>query len=156
MTTSRCLTFAAPIVPHWPLGAYKRGEAVIDVHCQLDVSSFSAEKSDLNERKVRVMRKVIASTLSAAALVVASLSLTATPAFADPDLSQLCSQYGDFGLSHGACVSFVESNGNSGAIFPSVCKEIQQQYPVAFNTVFKNVGDCVSSLQRQPTPTPMV
>ncbi len=102
------------------------------------------------------MRKLIASALGAAAVAVVPLSLTASPAFADPDISQLCSQNADLGLSHGACVSFIESNGNSGAIFPSLCKKIQQQFPVFFNAAFKNLGDCVSTLnsQRSPSPTP--
>jgi hypothetical protein len=110
------------------------------------------------------MRKVIMSTLGAAALVVFPLSLTATPAFADPDISQLCSQNGDFGFSHGACVSLVNSNLHGSAIFPSLCKGLQQQDPVVFNVLFKNVGDCVSSLNGllppspnpSPSPTPMV
>ena len=100
------------------------------------------------------MFKVIASALGVAALVVVPLTLTATPAFADPDSSQLCSQNADFGFSHGACVSLVESNGHSSAIFVSVCKEIQQQYPTAFNALFKNLGDCVSTLNHQPSPSP--
>lgn len=95
------------------------------------------------------MRKLIASVLSAATLVVVPLTLTATPAFADPDISQLCSQNADFGFSHGACVSFFQSNGRSSAIFVSFCKEAQQQEPAVFNAAFKNVGDCVSLLNSQ-------
>lgn len=110
------------------------------------------------------MRKGIISTLGAAALVMFPLSLTATPAFADPNTSQLCSQHDDFGLSHGACVSLVNSDLHSGAIFPSLCKELKQRDPVIFNTLFKNIGDCVSSLNGllppapspSPSPTPMV
>ncbi|MGB9279780.1 MAG: hypothetical protein WCB57_06795 [Pseudonocardiaceae bacterium] len=102
------------------------------------------------------MRKILASALGAAALVVIPLTLTATPAFADPDGSQICSQNTDFGLGHGACVSLVESNGHSSAIFVSVCKEVQQQHPADFDALYKNVGACVSSLnsQRSPSPTP--
>jgi hypothetical protein len=80
-----------------------------------------------------MMHKVIAPVLGAAALVVAPLTLIATPAFADPDSSQLCSQNADFG---------------------SACKEIEQQYPAVFNVLFKNLGGCVSSLNSQPSPSP--
>ncbi len=100
------------------------------------------------------MRKVIVSALGAAALVVVPLTLTATPAFADPDSSQLCSQNADFGFSHGACVSLVESDGHSSAIFVSACKEIQQQHATVFGALFKNLGGCVSSLNNQPSPSP--
>ena len=100
------------------------------------------------------MHKVIAPVLGAAALVVVSLILTATPAFADPDSNQLCSQNAVFGFSHGACVSLFESNGHSSAIFVSACKEIEQQYPAVFNVLFKNLGGCVSSLNSQPSPSP--
>lgn len=117
-------------------------------------SGFLPKGPRSDEKKERAMRKVIASALGAAALVVVPLSLTATPAFADADTNQLCSQNADFGLSHGACVSLIKTNGNSGAVFVSVCKEIQQQYPAVFNAVFKNLGDCVSSLNPSPTPSP--
>jgi hypothetical protein len=102
------------------------------------------------------MRKVIASVLGAAAFVVIPLSLTAPPAFADPNFSEVCSQSADLGLSHGACVSFLQSNGNSGAIYPAVCKQFRQQYPDVFNIAFNNLGNCVSTLngQRSPSPTP--
>jgi hypothetical protein len=103
------------------------------------------------------MRKVIASALGAATLAVAplTLTLTATPAFGDPNISQLCSQNADFELSHGACVSILQSNGQSSAIFPALCKQIQQQHPEAFNATFENLGDCVSLLTNQrPSPTP--
>ncbi len=100
------------------------------------------------------MRKIIASALGAAALVVVPLTLTATPAFADPGGSQFCSQNADFGFSHGACVSLAESNGHSSAIFVSVCKQVQQQYPTAFDALYKNLGGCVSSFNSQPPPSP--
>jgi len=82
----------------------------------------------------------------------------------NPNISQLCRQNDDFGFSHGACVSLIQSNEHSGAIFPSLCKNLQQQEPDAFNALFKNVGDCVSSLHGlltpspspSPVPTPMV
>jgi hypothetical protein len=76
-----------------------------------------------------MMRKVIAPVLGAAALVVVPLILTATPAFADPDSNQLCSQNAVFGFSHGACVSLFESNGHSSAIFVSACKETSSSTP---------------------------
>ena len=82
------------------------------------------------------------------------LTLAATPAFADPDSNQLCSQKADFGFSHGACVSLVESNEQSSAIFVSACKQIQQQHPTIFGARYQNLGDCVSSLNNQPSPTP--
>ena len=86
--------------------------------------------------------------------MVVPLILTATPAFADPDSNQLCSQNAVFGFSHGACVSLFESNGHSSAIFVSACKRIEQQYPAVFNVLFKNLGGCVSSLNSQPLPSP--
>lgn len=102
----------------------------------------------------QMMRKTIASALGAAALVVVPLTLTATPAFADPDSSQLCSQNADFGFSHGVCVSLFERNVHSSAIFVSACKQVQQQYPTVFNALYKNLGGCVSSLNSQPPPSP--
>ena len=86
--------------------------------------------------------------------MVVPLILTATPAFADPDSNQLCSQNAVFGFSHGACVSLFESNGHSSGIFVSACKQIEQQYPAVFNVLFKNLGGCVSSLNSQPSPSP--
>jgi hypothetical protein len=101
-----------------------------------------------------MMHKIIAPVLGSAALVVVPLTLIATPAFADPDSNQLCSQNADSGFSHGGCVSLFESNGHSSAIFMSACKEIEQQYPAVFNVLFKNLGGCVSSLNSQPSPSP--
>jgi hypothetical protein len=100
------------------------------------------------------MRKVIISALAAATLAAAPLSLAATPAFADPDFSQVCNQHDDFGFSHGACVSIINSNLHSSAVFHSLCRQLQQQYPVEFNALFRNIGDCVSSLNGLLPPTP--
>lgn len=91
------------------------------------------------------MRKVM-SVLGSAALMVGFLGLAATPAFADPNSSQLCSENADFGFSHGACVSLLQSDGNSSAVFVSICKQLQEQSPTEFDAVFKNRGDCVSLL----------
>lgn len=100
------------------------------------------------------MRRIIAAAMGAATLAVVPLSVTATPAFADPNISQLCRQNNDLGLSHGACVSLLKGNEASGAFYVSACKLIQERFPEAFNTRFRNLGECVAFLIRQPTPTP--
>jgi hypothetical protein len=101
------------------------------------------------------MRKLIAAAIGAAALAVVPLSVTATPAFAaDPDINQICRQNDDFGLSQGACVNLLKGNEHNGALFVSVCKLVQQQFPEIFDTRFKNLGECVSFLIHPPTPTP--
>lgn len=74
------------------------------------------------------MRKLIVSALGAAALAVVPLSVTATPAVAEPDLY--------------------------GPIAVAVCKLFQQLDPTTFDARFKNLGECVSFLNHPPTPTP--
>ena len=74
------------------------------------------------------MRKLIVSALGAAALAVVPLSVTASPAVAEPDLH--------------------------GPIAVAVCKLFQQLDPTTFDARFKNLGECVSFLNHPPTPTP--
>ena len=103
------------------------------------------------------MRKLIAAAMGAAALAIVPLSLTASPASADPDISQLCSQNNDLQLSHDACVNLLAGltgNEHNGALYVSVCKLLQQNFTSTFDTRFKNLGQCVSFLIHQPTPTP--
>ena len=99
------------------------------------------------------MRKLTASIVGAAALLVVPLSLTTTPAFADPNNGQPCSQNGDVRISNGACANPIGGNGSRNAFWEFVCNEIQRQDPAAFNAAFKNLGDCVSTFNQQPLPT---
>lgn len=104
------------------------------------------------------MRKIIAAALGAAALAIVPLSLTASPASADPATDQLCTANNDLGLTHGSCVSLLNNiqngNDNNGAVFVFVCKWLQQKDPTVFNSNFQNLGDCVSMLIHLPTPSP--
>jgi phosphoribosylcarboxyaminoimidazole (NCAIR) mutase len=120
-------------------------------------TSGPRQRTYSTERK-STMRKIIASAIGAAALVAVPLSLTSTPALADPIANQACSQGNDLGLSHGSCVSLVNNaeNGNTdnGAIFVTMCKLLQQQSRAVFDGALKNLGACVSTLLHPPTPTP--
>jgi hypothetical protein len=89
------------------------------------------------------MRK-LTSALGAAALMVGSLGLTATPAFADTNASQICSKYNNFGVSHGECVSSFESSRST----VEFCKSFQEQNPYHFDLYFKNLGECVSTINQ--------
>ena len=103
------------------------------------------------------MRKLIAAAMGAAALAIVPLSLTAIPASADPDISQLCSQNNDLQLSHDACVNLLAGlagNEHNGALYVGVCKLLQQNFTSTFDTRFKNLGQCVSFLIHHPTPSP--
>lgn len=95
------------------------------------------------------MRTLMSSLMGTAVLLAILLGLCPAPAFADPGVSQICSAAGDFGFSHGACVSILESNGQGGAFVASLCKELRQQRPEAFDAAFKNIGTCVSSIKSQ-------
>lgn len=77
------------------------------------------------------MRKLVASALGAAALAVVPLSVTGTPAVAEPAADQV-----------------------NGPIAVAVCRLFQQLDPTAFDARFKNLGKCVSFLNHPPTPTP--
>lgn len=100
------------------------------------------------------MRRMIVAAMGAAALAVVPLSVTATPAFADPNISELCRQSNELELSQGACINLLKGNENSGAFYVSACKLIQQRLLEVFDARFRNLGECVSFLIRQPTPTP--
>ena len=76
------------------------------------------------------MRKLIVSALGAGALAIVPLSLTASPASADP------------------------GNNHNGPLSVAVCKLFQQMLPEQFDATFKNLGQCVSFLNHPPTPTP--
>ena len=91
------------------------------------------------------MKKILLGTLAAAAL---SLGLAVSPASAIPGASDYCTTNSDFGLSHGDCVSLIQNlfnEGNSDAV--GVCKLYEKFYPGIFYSVFKNLGQCVSSLR---------
>lgn len=77
------------------------------------------------------MRKLIASALGAVALAVVPLSVTGTPAVAEPDRDQV-----------------------NGPIAVAACRLFQQLDPAEFDARFKNIGQCVSFLKHPPTPTP--
>jgi hypothetical protein len=104
------------------------------------------------------MRKVIAVAIGAATLAVVPVSLTAIPAFAEPEVNQLCSENNELGLSHGSCVSLLNNieNGhdNNGVIFVTACKLLRQRFTTVFDSNFKNLGQCVSTLNNLPTPSP--
>ena len=104
------------------------------------------------------MRKVIASAVGAAALAVVPLSLTTTTAFAEPEVNQLCTENNDLGLSHGSCVSLLKNieagHTNNGVVLVNACKLLRQRFPTVFDSNFKNLGECVSTLNHSPTPTP--
>jgi len=90
------------------------------------------------------MKKLLIGAVSAVALTLAFSG----PAAAVPGASQYCTANGDFGLSHGDCVSLIENLYNKGnAEEVGVCKLFKEFYPGIFDYYFKNLGDCVSSLR---------
>jgi hypothetical protein len=90
------------------------------------------------------MKKLLIGAVSAAALTLA-LSM---PASAAPGASQACKVLGDLGLSHGECVSLLQANFNNGnADAVGLCKFTKEFNPALFDALFKNLGDCVSSLR---------
>jgi hypothetical protein len=84
------------------------------------------------------MRKIVAASAAALALGL----IGASGASADPNFSEFCSANGDFGLGHGACVSFFTSQGQSGALAESLCAKFGDGF-------FANHGQCVSSFREQ-------
>ncbi len=118
----------------------------------------------------------------AVAAVAAVLAMPAFGGNGGPNPSQICSQAGDFGMSHGACVSSVaqgfdgENGVPSRAAFVDNCKQLEENefvasqerpYPYAFygnahrpEYVAKNRADCVRILyalhtgQLAPGPQP--
>lgn len=67
---------------------------------------------------------------------------TAGIASAAPDVSQVCSANGDFGTSHGGCVSYFET-GNLTAAIANICQDPNVQQIVGTD----NHGQCVKTLK---------
>ena len=84
------------------------------------------------------------SIMSASAVVLALALLAAQPqvAQADPGVSAFCTANGDFGVTHGGCVSFFQ-NGNPTAFIADLCRNPAQQ--AAFGA--KNHGQCVKAFK---------
>jgi hypothetical protein len=93
---------------------------------------------------MKLRAKIGVATL-AGAMVAAPLAIGfAGPASAsNPDnISQYCSASGDLGVSHGQCVSTLNTSNNgtpSGA-----CKYMQAFEPAYYEQYFGNTGSCVS------------
>jgi len=91
------------------------------------------------------MKKLLIGAVSAVAL---SFAFTG-PASALPGVSEFCTANGDFGVSHGRCVSIVQNifnNGNAEEV--GICKLLKEVFPDAFDgDPWKNLGDCVSDLR---------
>ena len=120
--------------------------------------------------------------VSAAMAVAAAFAAPASGANGGPNPSQVCNEAGNFGMSHGACVSSVaqgfdgENGVPSRAAFVDNCKQLEETafvasqprpYPYAFygnahrpEYVAKNRADCVRILyalhtgQLAPGPQP--
>lgn len=87
------------------------------------------------------MRKLVAASAATLALGL----IGASGASADPGFSQFCMGVNDFGYSQGACVSNFASEGQSGAVWESLCS-------VNSNFASANHGECVSFFEPSPTP----
>jgi hypothetical protein len=81
----------------------------------------------------------------AGSMVAAPLAIGfAGPASAsNPDnLSQYCSAVGDLGVSHGQCVSTLQTSNNGTPA--GACKYMQTFEPGYYEQYFGNTGSCVS------------
>ena len=50
-----------------------------------------------------------------------------------PNASQTCTAMGNFGLTHGACVSFMSSGDMTGAAYQERCEQIQAEIPELYD-----------------------
>jgi hypothetical protein len=94
------------------------------------------------------MKKILMGAATAALV----LGFALAPAGAAPgfNASQYCSSLTppDAGFSHGDCVSIVtkivnKTGSDDAAAF---CQDFKLEDPTDFDTFYKNLGDCVSSL----------
>jgi hypothetical protein len=91
------------------------------------------------------MKKILIGTAAALAL-----SLAFAPANASPDFnaSQYCTDNADFGFGHGDCTKIVtkivNKTGSDDAV--AFCQDWKLEFPDDFDAAFKNMGDCVKTL----------
>ena len=89
------------------------------------------------------MKKLL---MAAGVATVLTLGFGVAPASAAPNFSQLCTDNGDFGVSHGECTSILngfynKGKGNNDAA--ALCKDFKVTDPDNFAAFFGNVGQCV-------------
>ena len=78
--------------------------------------------------------------------------------YADPpekqNVSQYCTASGNFGFTHGMCVSVLTRCNNKSEEPPDnglrMCKIIKANNPRGFAEIFGNMGQCVSFLNYPP------
>ena len=88
------------------------------------------------------MRRKIIGGICALGLTLGGSAVLANPAQAAPDVSQFCKAFGDFGSTHGACVSYLQT-GNLTAFIADICREdfVQQFFGAT------NHGQCVKIIK---------
>jgi len=86
-------------------------------------------------------------------LMIALALVVGAPAYVLADgpyknASDFCNDMGDFGESHGKCVSIVENLFNRGNSTPvGICKVWELLCPISFYAEYENLGQCVSDLR---------
>jgi hypothetical protein len=92
--------------------------------------------------KLRAKIAVAALTGSMAAAPLA-IGFAGPASAGNPDnLSQFCTAMGDFGVSHGQCVSTLQTSNNGTPA--GACKYMQTFEPGDYDQYFGNTGTCVS------------
>ena len=86
-----------------------------------------------------------------AALAV-GLSLSASVALgsgasATSEMDRFCWRYGDFGMTHGACASFVQGAATNAAILASVCQRAEIRATLGVTTS----GECIRLFLQLPS-----
>jgi hypothetical protein len=88
--------------------------------------------------------------LTAAAFAALAFGMSGTVATAAPNFSQVCTDNGDFGLSHGECTSILNGFFNKGKganDAAAFCRDIRAEDPAFFDANFKNLGACMKVLK---------
>jgi hypothetical protein len=93
------------------------------------------------------MKRLVALAFALALVLGSSIYVIADGPY--KNASDFCKDKGDFGESHGKCVSIIENLFNQGESTPvGICKVWELLFPVSFYGEYKNLGQCVSDLRK--------
>ena len=93
------------------------------------------------------MKKLL---VAAGVATVMTFGFGIAPASAAPNWSQVCTDNGDFGVTHGECTSILNGFYNKGQganDAAAYCKDAKLFDPSGFDAFFGNIGQCVKVLK---------
>lgn len=94
------------------------------------------------------MKKLLSVTIALAFFVGIPVYVLADGPY--KNASEFCKDVGDFGFSHGTCVSIVENLLNRGDAAPvGICKAWEVLCPSSFYAEYENIGQCVCDFRTE-------